>query len=126
MSRTRPLTIIKAMDDPALFGPWFKHKSWDNWRVFLAALFCQPMSAHAMKVFGEFTGQELNSSRVSEGWLIVGRRGGKSLIAALVAVFLACFRDYTQHLAPGERGTLMVILMRRFMSQPDSRKSTAR
>ena len=40
---------------------------------------------------------------------MVGRRGGKSLIAALVAVFLACFRDYRKILAPGERGTVMVI-----------------
>ncbi len=44
-----------------------------------------------------------------EAWLVVGRRGGKSRIAALVAVWLACFRDYRAFLAPGERGTLMVI-----------------
>ena len=31
------------------------------------------------------------------------------MIAALVAVFLACFRDYRKILAPGERGTVMVI-----------------
>ena len=40
---------------------------------------------------------------------MVGRRGGKSRIAALVAVFLACFRDYRAILAPGEKGTVMVI-----------------
>jgi len=28
---------------------------------------------------------------------------------ALVAVFLACFRDYTQHLAPGEMATIAII-----------------
>ncbi|HSD33231.1 MAG TPA: hypothetical protein VLB49_15025, partial [Gemmatimonadales bacterium] len=39
----------------------------------------------------------------------VGRRGGKSRIAALVAVYLACFKDYRNILAPGERGTLPVI-----------------
>ena len=30
--------------------------------------------------------------------LVVGRRGGKSRILALVAVYLACFRDYTPYL----------------------------
>ena len=39
----------------------------------------------------------------------MGRRGGKSLVAGLLAVFLACFRDYRRHLAPGERATVMVI-----------------
>ena len=40
---------------------------------------------------------------------VVGRRGGKSLILALIAVFLACFIDWLPYLAPGERGTVMVI-----------------
>ncbi|WP_223843379.1 hypothetical protein [Sinorhizobium fredii] len=40
---------------------------------------------------------------------MIGRRGGKSFVAALVAVFLACFFDYRPYLAPGERGTIMVI-----------------
>ena len=40
---------------------------------------------------------------------MVGRRGGKSRIAALVAVFLACFRDYGDKLAPGERAVVMVL-----------------
>ena len=44
-----------------------------------------------------------------EAWVVVGRRGGKSRVAALVAVWLACFRDYRAVLAPGEPGTLMVI-----------------
>src|SRR5207253_2719629 len=42
-----------------------------------------------------------------EVWCVAGRRGGKSRVAALVAVYLSCFRRY--RLAPGETGTLMVI-----------------
>src|SRR5262249_16225796 len=34
---------------------------------------------------------------------------GKSRMAAAVAVYLACFRDYRAVLAPGERGTLALI-----------------
>jgi hypothetical protein len=44
----------------------------------------------------------------SEAWLMCGRRSGKSFILALalVAVFLAAFRDYRPRLGPGERATL--------------------
>jgi hypothetical protein len=44
-----------------------------------------------------------------EAWLVVGRRGGKSRVAALIAVYLACFRNYGQILAPGEVGTLPIV-----------------
>jgi hypothetical protein len=40
---------------------------------------------------------------------VCGRRGGKSFVMALVAVYLAAFRDYRQYLAPGERGTILII-----------------
>ena len=41
--------------------------------------------------------------------MIVGRRGGKSRILALVAVYLAAFRDYAPYLAPGEVATVGVL-----------------
>jgi len=40
-------------------------------------------------------------------WAIVGRRGGKSRIAALIAVFIAIFIKYK--LAAGERGMVLVL-----------------
>jgi phage terminase large subunit-like protein len=61
-------------------------------------------------VFKQCTGSDDPPEGVTrEAWLVVGRRGGKSLILALTAVFLACFIDWLPHLAPGERGTVMVI-----------------
>ena len=42
-------------------------------------------------------------------WLVCGRRGGKSFALALIAVFLACFRDYRPHLAMGERATVVIV-----------------
>ena len=45
----------------------------------------------------------------AEAWLVCGRRAGKSFVLALIAVFLACFHDWRQHLAPGERGTVMIV-----------------
>ena len=38
-----------------------------------------------------------------------GRRSGKCFILALVAVFLACFKDWRPYLGVGERGTIIVI-----------------
>jgi hypothetical protein len=44
-----------------------------------------------------------------ELWAIVGRRGGKSFIMSVIAVFLALFHDFTKYLAPGERGVIQII-----------------
>jgi hypothetical protein len=98
------------MDDPEVFGPWFRGLSWSAWRVFLRALFGLTLKSTDLVRYQQHTGrQRPPTHQAAEAWLIVGRRGGKSLISALVAVFLACFRNYAQVLAPGERGTVMVI-----------------
>ena len=110
VARRVRLTILDLMDDPQVFGPWFRGPSWRAWRVFLTVLFGLPLSPAERETYATHTGrQHPPIEQASEAWLVVGRRGGKSLIAALVAVFLACFRDYAPLLAPGERGTVMVI-----------------
>ncbi len=108
---TPPLTILDAMRDPALFGPWFTPDAlWAAWQAFLAALFGLPMSEDQLALYRRHTGRHTPPGRLArEAWLVVGRRGGKSRIAALVAVYLACFRPYRPGLAPGERATVMVI-----------------
>jgi len=104
------LTILDATRDQALFGPWFQGKSWDAWKAFLAALFGLPINRAVLEICQQHTRRtSAPELPTREAWLVVGRRGGKSRIAALVAVFLACFRDYRKILAPGERGTVMVI-----------------
>lgn len=104
------LSILDACHDPKLFQPWFKKGSWDNWRVFLAALFALPLTPQQLTTFTQCTGRELPpGAAINEVWLCIGRRGGKSFILALIAVFLGCFREYRQYLAPGERGTIVII-----------------
>lgn len=39
------MTLLDALDDPALFAPHFPRPSWDAWRAFLAALYALPMTA---------------------------------------------------------------------------------
>jgi len=99
------------MQSPFLFQRWFKDDStWTAWRAFLAALFALGMDDKALAVYRACTGRETPpSSPVAEAWLVVGRRGGKSFILALCAVYLALFRDWRPHLTPGERGVVMVI-----------------
>ncbi len=103
-----PITIIDAIDD--LFGPWFRHaETWEAWFAFLKALFALPLSTAELQTFRECTGREQAPAQVTEGWLVCGRRAGKSFVLALIAVYLACFRDYVRFLAPGERATVVII-----------------
>jgi hypothetical protein len=104
-------TILDAARDPNLFTLWFRDRaSWASWFAFLAALFALKMTDEQHAIFEQCTGRSAPlTTPAREGWLIVGRRGGKSFILALIAVFVATFRDHQQHLAPGVRGTVMVI-----------------
>jgi len=103
------MTPLDAMDDPNLFAPMFQPvTSWAAWRAFLAAVFGLPMTPEQRATFAWHTGRTTcPTTPAREAWVIVGRRGGKSRLAALLIVFLACFRRYA--LAPGERAVAMVI-----------------
>ena len=103
--------ILEACDDPELFAGWFRDRStWRGWFVFLHVLFGLPMNEADWTLFRQCTGREDRpTGGFRETWLCVGRRGGKSIMLALVAVFLATFVDWSPHLSPGERGTIMVV-----------------
>ena len=105
------MNILQALDDPAIFGHAFRNAgSWGAWRVFLAALFGLPLTPEQLAIYQQCTGRTMPPvTRAVEGWLVCGRRAGKSFILALVAVFLACFFDWRSHLNIGERGTIMII-----------------
>ena len=106
-----PLTILDAIRDENLFASWFKDgATWSAWLAFLAALFALPMTDEQMATYRQCTGRgQPPRSPVREAWLVCGRRAGKSFVLALIAVYLACFYDYRKYLAPGERGTVLVI-----------------
>ncbi len=104
------MTILQALDDPALFGRYFRGNTWQAWRAFLAALFALPMDEEALAIYRAHTGRtEAPAVAFKEAALVIGRRGGKSRVLALIATFLATFRDYEPHLAPGERATIAVL-----------------
>ena len=104
------MTILDAIEDKHLFEPWFSRGTWENWRIFLSALFGLPLTSSQLAIFRECTGRSTPQTvAATEGWLICGRRSGKSFMLALVSVFLACFFDWQKYLAPGERGTIIII-----------------
>jgi hypothetical protein len=104
-------TILDACRDPTLFGPCFRDPAtWRAWSVFLKALFGLRMGKRERELFRQCTGREdPPAGGAREAWLVCGRRAGKSFVLALVAVFLACFVDWSPYLTRGERGTIMVI-----------------
>lgn len=120
------VTILDAMDDPLLFGQWFRGPSWDAWRAFLAVLFALPLTDAQLEIFKECTGRTVAPNEpCREVRLLCGRRSGKSLIAAMIAVYLAFFRDYGPYLAPGEVATQMVIAADRRQARVITRFSRA-
>src|SRR5258708_31028356 len=102
-----PPSIIECCQDEAIFGQWLRRKeTWSAWMAFLAVLFGLPVTPEQATLVEQCTGRnELPGKPFSEGWLVCGRRAGKSFVLALVAVYLACFRSYAGYLGPGERAT---------------------
>ena len=109
------ISIIEAMADPNIWQPWFRNAdNWTGWRAFLKALFGLPLSAAELALFTQCTGLAAPpEGGLTEAWLVVGRRGGKSLILALVAVYLAIFRDWSAYLQPGETGFIKILAVDR-------------
>jgi hypothetical protein len=112
------VTILEALNRQDIFAPRFASPSWDAWRAFLGALFGLPLEGEALAFYRAHTQRTTPpTAPAPEAWVIVGRRGGKSRIAALVAVYLACFKDYDAVLAPGEVGTVAIVAADRKQSR---------
>jgi hypothetical protein len=105
------MTIIDAVHDPHLFRSLFRDlTSWRPWLVWLKALFALPLQEEERALYQQCTGRKsAPTTEPVEVFTICGRRAGKSFIASLTAVYLACFRDYTPFLSPGERAVVMVL-----------------
>jgi hypothetical protein len=102
------VNIIEAMTDPQIFGRQFANDSWASWRTLLAGFY--GLEVDYPDLWLELTQRPVEPSKPhSELWLPVGRRGGKSHMATLLAVYEACFNDHEEILSPGEVATVMVI-----------------
>ena len=82
------VTIRDLMTDPELFGDQFAGDSFIAWRSLLAGFYGLPLSDGELTHWQELTARESASERAhNELWLVVGRRGGKTQNAALLAVY---------------------------------------
>ena len=107
MKRTTGSFTIDAFAKRVL-GITFSAASWAAWIIILKAAFALPLNAEEFEILCRLTRRTRQPARqVRELWCVVGRRAGKSIIAALIAVFKTTCCSYT--LAPGERGVFMII-----------------
>jgi phage terminase large subunit-like protein len=104
------MNIVETMSDPKLFGNQFAGESWTAWLALLAGFYGLPMTTEQQAIFQSLTGRsDTPETAHDELWLVIGRRGGKSFIAALLAVFEAVFNNHKDKLAAGEVATIAVI-----------------
>jgi terminase large subunit-like protein len=84
--------------------------SWSIWLAALKAAFALPLNDDQQKTFAAISGNRTPpTKRVRELWCTIGRRAGKSRVAAALAVFIAAFVRHK--LAPGEVGMVLVLGM---------------
>jgi hypothetical protein len=111
------ISIDQALRDPNLLGAALDDaNSWSTWLTILRAASGLPLDDQQREVFSSVAGgRSPPTQRVRELWSIIGRRGGKSRMAAALAVYHACFGQH--RLAPGEAGMVLVLAA----SQPQAR-----
>ncbi|MGH7012550.1 MAG: hypothetical protein ACREEL_00070 [Stellaceae bacterium] len=103
------ITPAAAIDDPKLLGGAFVGSSWNTWRAILKAAYAEPLDDAELALFHSVAGQRAPPSRrVRELVVIAGRRSGKDSIASAVATG-AAMGDYSTHLRPGERASVLCL-----------------
>lgn len=105
------ITIDRAMADENLLGAALGDPTpWRVWRAILKAAFAIPLTDEEAEIFAIVSGGRKPPSKpVSELWVIAGRRGGKSRMAALVSAYAGAFIAPTIRLAPGEIGHVLAL-----------------
>lgn len=103
--------IVTALQDRATLGAALGDPaSWATWFVVLRAAFALGLNRQERRRFARVAGGRKPPVRqVRELWCIVGRRAGKSRMAAAVAAYIAAFVDHSARLAAGEVGVVAVI-----------------
>ncbi|TBD04220.1 terminase [Rhizobium leguminosarum] len=112
------ITIDQALRDRKLLGAALgASPSWNTWIAILRAAFGLELSAEEQEAFGRVAGgRDVPPQRVRELWAIIGRRSGKSRVAAALASYIAAFTDHSSRLAPGEVGTILVLAASRIQA----------
>lgn len=104
-------TIDAALSDRKLLGAAIGDlATWATWRAVLAAAFGGRLNREQRKAFAAVSGgRKPPAQMVHELVAIIGRRGGKSRVAAAVAAFIATCIDHSAKLSAGELGFVLVL-----------------
>ena len=104
------VTLRKALTHADLLGNVLGGDSWHAWRCILLAALGESLTADELATFRSLTGRsDPPPGLIDELWAVVGRRGGKTNAMACLAVYLGALCDYSDVLAPGERGVVLLI-----------------
>jgi hypothetical protein len=105
------LNIIDCIDDANLLGAAIKNPaSFAPWRALMAAAFGLPLDADQLGLYRSCTARTSPpSAQFKSIFMCIGRRGGKSVCMALLAVYLAVFRDWKPKLTVGESAVVLLI-----------------
>jgi hypothetical protein len=103
--------IDTALSDPLLLGAAIGDPApWATWRIILKAAFGLRLDKSEARILAKVSGgRKPPRKRVQELWVIAGRRGGKSRMAAAVSAYIAGFDDHRGKLAPGETGFVLAV-----------------
>jgi hypothetical protein len=101
--------ITEALLDKSLLGAALGNpKTWNTWLAVFQAAFGLQLDDEQVEIFASVAGsRKPPTKRVRELWAVVGRRGGKSRMAAALAVYIALFCKHK--LAPGEVGMVLIL-----------------
>lgn len=116
------MNILSAIKDPNLFRPFLGDdlSSWRPWSIALRALYgLRIKSEQGKELVKHCTGRdatELPEQGFRTGLFLVGRRSGKSRIAAVVGAFEGLFGGHETRLAKGESGIIPVISPTKYQS----------
>jgi hypothetical protein len=101
--------IDEALCDPRLLGAALDPiATWSSWLTILKAANGVPLDENEAAFFASVSGgRAAPTVPVHELWAIIGRRSGKSRVAAAVAVCEATLREHA--LSPGEVGVVLCV-----------------
>jgi hypothetical protein len=103
-------------DDPNGFireivGPSWDTDTWLPWRAFISAVFAKEFASQEERdlYFACTKRISVPTQPFKEVWCPIGRRGGKSRVFALIAVWLATCKDWSRYLVAGEEGLIPIL-----------------
>ena len=103
MSAPAHIPIHKVMRSPLLLGASFAGSSWSTWETVVKAAHALPLSNDERAIFNTLAGGRAPPTKqVKELVCVVGRRGGKDSVAALLATHAAVSFNPKGMLRPGE------------------------